>query len=117
MFHCSIIFNFQTITLGHSTTYYPQGYGLVESSNKILVNIIKNLLHDNKKSWLNKLVNALCVNKITTEKSIGMSPDQLVYGKVVVFPTSLGIHVLKMIQELEVKPNDLQRRICEIILH
>ena len=32
------------ITLGHSTAYYPQGNGLVESSNKCLVNIIKKLL-------------------------------------------------------------------------
>lgn len=32
------------ITLGHSTTYYPHGNGLVESSNKSLVNIIKKLL-------------------------------------------------------------------------
>ena len=29
------------IILGHSTTYYPQGNGLAESSNKSLVNIIK----------------------------------------------------------------------------
>jgi len=32
------------ITLGHSTTYYPQGNGLAKSSNKSLINIIK-------KSW------------------------------------------------------------------
>ena len=37
------------IVLGHSTAYYPQGNGLVESSNKILVNIIMKLLEDNKK--------------------------------------------------------------------
>ena len=36
------------ITLGHSMAYYPQGNGLAESSNKILVNIIKKLLEDNK---------------------------------------------------------------------
>jgi transposase InsO family protein len=30
------------IVLGHSTTYYPQGNGLVESSNKSLMTIIKN---------------------------------------------------------------------------
>jgi len=29
------------ISLGRSTTYYPQGNGLAESSNKSLVNIIK----------------------------------------------------------------------------
>ena len=38
------------ITLGHSTAYYPQGNGLAESSSKILVNIIKKLLEDNKRS-------------------------------------------------------------------
>jgi transposase InsO family protein len=32
------------ITLGHSTTYYPQGNGLAESFNKILTRIIKKLL-------------------------------------------------------------------------
>jgi hypothetical protein len=39
------------ITLGHSTTYYPQGNGLAESSNKSLTRIIKRLLQDNKKAW------------------------------------------------------------------
>ena len=47
------------ITLGHSTTYYPQGNGMVESSNKSLVNIIKKLLETNKKGQHKKLVNAL----------------------------------------------------------
>ena len=38
------------IILIHSTTYYPQGNGLVESSNKSLVRIVKKLMHDNKKA-------------------------------------------------------------------
>jgi len=38
------------IKLVHSTSYYPQGNGLVESSNKSLIRIIKNLLEDNKKN-------------------------------------------------------------------
>ena len=62
------------ITLGHSTTYYPQGNGLAESSNKILVDIIKKLLEDNKKSWHTKLVHALWADRLTLKKSIGMSP-------------------------------------------
>ncbi|MBO1695060.1 transposase family protein, partial [Bacteroides uniformis] len=32
------------ISLGNSTSYHPKGNGLVESSNKILFNIIKKLL-------------------------------------------------------------------------
>jgi hypothetical protein len=72
------------ISLGHSTAYYPQGNGLAESSNKILVNIIKNLLEENKKSWHSKLVHALWADRLTNRKSIGMSPYQLVYGADVV---------------------------------
>ena len=52
------------ITLGHSTTYYPQGNGLAESSNKSFVKIIKNLHEDNKKTWNKKLVNALWENPL-----------------------------------------------------
>ena len=65
-----------------------------------MVNIIKILLEENKKSWHNKLINALWDDRLTTKKSIGMSPYQLVYGMDVVFPSSLGVPVMKLIQEL-----------------
>lgn len=47
------------IILGHLTSCHPHGNGLVESSNKSLVNIIKKLLEINKKSWNKRLVHAL----------------------------------------------------------
>ena len=49
-------YNKYHISLGHSTSYYPQSNGLAESSNKSLVNIIKKLLEDNKKTWNKRLV-------------------------------------------------------------
>jgi len=79
------------------------------------VNIIKKILEDNKKSWQNKLVYALWADKLTTKKSIRMSPFQLVYGIDVVFPTSLGIPVTNIIQEIQIEPNDIQRRIYQTI--
>ena len=103
------------ITLGHSTTYYPQGNGLAESSNKSLVNIIKKLLEDNQKSWHTKLVHALWADRLTLKKSIGMSPFQLVYGTNAIFPTSLGVPVMKLIQELQTEDNDMIRRIKQTI--
>jgi len=33
-----------SIQVVHSTSYYPQGNGLAESYNKILVRVIKNML-------------------------------------------------------------------------
>jgi transposase InsO family protein len=52
-------FSDYNITLIHSTTYYPQYNGLVESSNKNLTRIIKMLLRENKNEWNKKLIYAL----------------------------------------------------------
>jgi len=101
--------------LGHSTAYYPQGNGLAESSNKTLVNNIKKTLQENKKSWHKKLVFALWADRLTTKRSIGMSPYQLVYGIEAVFPTSLGVPVMKLLQDVQADPNDSQRRINQMI--
>ena len=97
------------ITLGHSTTYYPQGNVLAESSNKSLIYIIKNILEERKKNWHKKLVNALWADSLTTKRSIGTSPYELVYGLEVVFPSSLGIPVIKLLQEIQAEPNDIQK--------
>eukprot|EP00253_Pinus_taeda_P025311 PITA_25311 len=103
------------ITLGHSIAYYPQGNGLAKSSNKSLINIIKKVLEENKKNWHKKLVNAPWADRLTTKRSIGMSPYELVYGMEAVFPSSLGIPVIKLLQELQAEPNDIQRRINQTI--
>ena len=85
------------IILCHSTTYHPQGNGLVESSNKSLVNIIKKLLEINKRSWNKRLVHALWADQISQKKSIGMSPFEQVYGVDTVFTTSLAASVVKLL--------------------
>eukprot|EP00253_Pinus_taeda_P004979 PITA_04979 len=103
------------ITLGHSTSYYPQGNGLAESSNKSLVNIIKKLLEINKKSWHKKLVNALWAGKVSHKKSLGMSPFELVYGVDTVFPNSLAVPVVKLLQGASSKDDGLQWRINQMI--
>ena len=75
------------------------------------MNIIKNFLEDNKKSWHTKLVHALWVDRLTLKKSIGMSPYQLVYGTDAIFPTILGVPVMNLIQEVQSEHNDMIRRI------
>jgi transposase InsO family protein len=72
------------ISLTHSMPYYPQGNGLVKSSNKTLIRIIKKLLTENKKSWDSKLNYALWVDRTNTMISLGTWPFHLVYGIYVV---------------------------------
>jgi hypothetical protein len=101
--------------IGAFHAYYPQGNGLAESSNKILVNILKKTLQENKKSWHNKLVFSLWENRLSNKRSIGMSPYQLVYDTEAIFPPSLGVPVMKLLQEDQADPNDIQRRINQMI--
>jgi transposase InsO family protein len=79
------------ITLIHSTPYYPQGNRLAESSNKRIINIIKNLLEDNKKAWDSKLKFFLWADRVTVKRSLGLSPFQLVYGLEAIFPSQLAL--------------------------
>ena len=88
---------------------------MAESSNKILVGIIKKLLKDNKRTWHKKVKYALWDDKIKTKGAIGMSPFQLVYGAEVVFLASLGEPVMKLLQEQQDEPNHMQRRINHVI--
>jgi transposase InsO family protein len=88
------------ISLIHSTPYYPQGNGLAESSNKSLIKIIKRLLEENKKAWDSKLKFSLWVDRVTTKRSLGISPFQLVYGTEAVFPSQLALPYSKVLSGL-----------------
>jgi transposase InsO family protein len=59
------------ISLIHSTPYYPQGNGLIESSNKSIIKIIKRLLEDNKKAWDSKLKFALWADRVKNKEVSG----------------------------------------------
>jgi hypothetical protein len=103
------------IKLIHSTPYYPQGNGLAESSNKSLIGIIKRLLEDNKKAWDLELKFTLWVDRVTTKRSIGISPFQLVYAEEVVFPSQLAIPVAKFFQDYQEEPDDMIIRIHQLV--
>jgi hypothetical protein len=103
------------ISLIHSTPYYPQGNKLAESSNKSLIKLIKKLLEDNQKAWDSKLKFALWVDRVTTKKSLGLSPFQLVYGIEAIFPTQLALPVENLLQDYEGEPNHVLRRIHQMV--
>jgi hypothetical protein len=103
------------ITLIHSTPYYPQGNGLAESSNKSLIKIIKRLLEDNKKAWDTKLKFSLWADRVTTKRSLGVSPFQLVYGVEAIFPSQLALPVEKFFQDYQGEPDNMIRRIQQLV--
>lgn len=73
------------------------------------------MLEENKKAWHIKLKYALWADKISTKRSIGTSPFQLVYGTYVDFPVSLGIQVLKYLPTQDLELDSMQNRINHLI--
>lgn len=103
------------IKLVHSASYYPQGNGLAESSNKSPIRIIKKLLEDNKKNWDSKLKYALWADRVTTKRSTGNSPFKLVYGTKAIFLIHLTLPVEKFLQEEKNEENDMARRVSDLV--
>jgi transposase InsO family protein len=103
------------ITLIHSTPYYPQGNGIAKSSNKSLVKIIKKLLEDKKNAWDSKLKFSLWDERVTTKRALGLSPFQLVYGVEAIFPFQIALPVEKFFQDYQGEPDDMIRRIQQLV--
>eukprot|EP00253_Pinus_taeda_P036253 PITA_36253 len=70
----------KSIHIRYATNYYPQGKGVVESSNKSLIRIIYKSVIDNQRNWHNALPNALWADRVTPKVALGNSPYFLVYG-------------------------------------
>eukprot|EP00253_Pinus_taeda_P007461 PITA_07461 len=103
------------IELVHSTSYYPQGNGIAESSNKSLIRIIKKMLEYNKKNWNSKLKYALWADRVTTKKSTWNSPFKLVCGTEAVFLIQLTLPVANFLQEEHSEEEDMEKRITNLV--
>ncbi|MCO5557090.1 hypothetical protein L7F22_010646 [Adiantum nelumboides] len=91
-----------------STPYHPQANGQIESSNKILVKILKKIVQEDHKDWDLKLDSALWSFKTAFKVTTRMTPFKIVYGLEVVVPMeflvpSLRVSTEKMSPALSVK--------------
>lgn len=61
------------------------------------------------------MINALWEDWVSSNKSHGLSPFQIVYGVDIVFPTSLAVLVIKLLQEVGSEENNIQFQINQMI--
>ena len=80
----------------YSASYYPQGDGLAESTNKNLIKIIKRTVVENHKNWHNALLNVLWDDRVTPKAVIGNSPFFLVYGREAILPPHILLPSLQL---------------------
>ena len=104
------------IKLHYSTSYYPQGNGLAESTNKNLIRNLKKTMIENQRSWHLALPNALWADRVTPKNSLGVSPYTLVYGKEVILPPNIMLPASIIAQEFRGIDNEiLQIRIYNLL--
>jgi hypothetical protein len=72
-------------------------------------------LEDNKKAWDSKLKFSLWADRVTTKRALGLSPFQLVYGVEAIFPSHLALPVEKFFQDYQGEPDDMIRRIQQLV--
>jgi hypothetical protein len=89
------------IKLKYSTSYYPQGNDLAESTNKNLIKIIKRTVAENHKNWHNALLNPLWADRVTPKATIGNSPFFLVYGREAILPPHILLPSLQLSQKFQ----------------
>jgi hypothetical protein len=89
------------IKLKYSASYYPQGNGLAESTNKNLIKIIKRTVVESHKNWHNALLNALWDDRVTPKDIVGNSPFFLVYGREEILPPHILLPSLQLSQKAQ----------------
>jgi hypothetical protein len=84
------------IKLKYSASYYPQGNGLEESTNKNLIKIIKRTVSENHKNWHNALLNVIWADRVTLKTTVGNSLFSLVYGREAILPPHILLPSLQL---------------------
>ena len=80
-----------------------------------LVRALKKDINENQKNWDSQLKFSLWANRITNKRATGKSPYELVYGRAAVFPIQLALPVARFMQEIQEEPNDMIRRINQLV--
>jgi hypothetical protein len=77
-----------------STTYYPEGNGQVESTNKVLGTLLTKLVSDSKINWDEHLSTMLFSYIIACKVTTWYTPYQLMYGLQTLMPIKYIILVI-----------------------
>ena len=70
-----------------STSYYPQGNGQAELTNKVIVRMFQKLVNDNRIDWDIQLYTVLFSYQTAYKVASSHSPFKLVYGLLPLMPT------------------------------
>ena len=84
-----------------STTYYPQGNGQAESTNKVIVTMLQKLVNDNRTNWDIQLYTVLFSYRTAYKVATSHSPFELVYGLLPLMPTEYIVPTQRTTTDLD----------------
>lgn len=96
-----------------TTPYHPQENGQVESTNKILDNILTKIVASHSRDWAQKLPKSLWAYRKTWQKKTGFSPFELFYGKSHLFLVEFEISMLRTTLEVGLDLSEAQKHQLE----
>ena len=87
------------INMLNSSPYYAQANGQAESSNKILIKLIKKKIEDHPRRWHELLCEALWAHRISRHVATKVTPYELLYGQGAIFPTDVNLAALRLTKQ------------------
>ena len=87
------------IKLLNSSPYYAQANDQAESSNKVIINLIKKKIVDHPRRWHDVLSEALWAHRISEHRATKVSPFELVYGQDAILPVEVNLDAYRFARQ------------------
>jgi hypothetical protein len=87
------------ITLLNSSPYYVQANGQAESSNKVLIKLIKKKIEDSPRRWHVVLSEALWAHQTSRHDATKVTSFKLVYEQEVVLPVEINLQSCRVAKQ------------------
>jgi hypothetical protein len=99
-----------------TTAYYPEANGMVERGHQALKDTLVKLCGQEGKKWRNYLPLVLFADRISTKRSTGYSPYELVFGQPPILPIDLELETFFGVDWDQVKTTQdlLQARVKQL---
>src|SRR6185437_13120878 len=94
------------IKLLNSSPYYAQANRQAESSNKILIKLIKKKIEENPKRWHEVLSEALWAHRISRHGATKVTPFEFVYGQEAVLPFEVNLDAYRLTKRSDISVVD-----------
>ena len=90
------------IKILNSSPYYAQANGQAESSNKVLIKLIKKKIEENPRRWHEVLSEALWAHHISRHGATKVTPFELVYGQEAVLPVEVNLDAYRLAKQNDI---------------